>query len=171
MKKPTATGNGYANILLFELLKKANERNIPRALVTCIEGNTASRRVIEYNGGELDRLENGECTDWIRLAEGNGIREIHFDDYSKIYDLWRKTSGMGLSDADSSENILKFLSQNKGMSFCYEQNQTIVGTILCGHDGRRGYIYHVTVDTQYRGTGIGRILVHRSLQKLKKGSN
>ena len=97
-----------------------------------------------------------------------GIREIHIDDYNGIYALWSRTPGMGLSDADNEQNIKNFLARNKGMSFCYEEDSKIIGTIMCGHDGRRGYIYHVTVAEECRGRGIGRHLVDKSLQKLKE---
>lgn len=103
----------------------------------------------------------------MRLAKGNGIREINIDDYSEIYALWSGTPGMGLSDADSRGSIAKFLIRNQSMSFCVEEDGKMIGTILCGHDGRRGYIYHVTVDVEYRGRGIGRALVEKSLESLK----
>jgi predicted acetyltransferase len=164
--RPTARGKGFGNILLRELLKKAKEKNIPKVLITCDDINIASRRVIEYNGGKLERVENGECYYWIILEEGRGIREIHIDDYREIYALWSRTPGMGLSDADSEQSIKKFLIRNSGLSFCYTEENKIIGTILCGHDGRRGYIYHVTVAEEYRGKGIGRTLVEKSLQSL-----
>ena len=73
-----------------------------------------------------------------------------------------------MNEADSRENLNKFLLRNKGMSFCCKKENRIVGTVLCGHDGRRGYIYHVTVAEGYRGRGIGSMLVDKSLQKLRK---
>lgn len=166
--RPSLRGKGYGNLMLGELLKKAAEMKISRILLTCIETNTASRRVIEYNGGVLEKVEDGRCWYWISLFEGNGIREIHIDDYNEIHTLWNNTPGMGLSDADSCDNIAKFLNRNKGLSFCYEKDGKIIGTILCGHDGRRGYIYHVTVAREFRGRGIGRELVEKSLVKLKE---
>ena len=102
------------------------------------------------------------------LSKDRGIREIHIDDYGEIHALWSRTRGMGINDADSSQNIEKFLIRNKGMSFCFLEEGTIIGTILCGHDGRRGYIYHVAVAEKYRGKGIGRMLVDESIQRLKE---
>jgi len=96
------------------------------------------------------------------------IHEIQIDDYSEICALWENTPGMGLNDADTHENIYKFLLRNKGSSFVCWYKDRIIGTILCGHDGRRGYIYHVTVAEKYRGRGIGLMLVDKSLQTLKK---
>ena len=95
------------------------------------------------------------------------IHEMQISDYDEVYELWSKTSGVGLSDADKKENIEKFLIRNKGLSFVCRYKDKIIGTIMCGHDGRRGYIYHVAVAEEYRGRGIGRMLVERSLEKLK----
>ncbi|HOJ12798.1 MAG TPA: GNAT family N-acetyltransferase [Clostridiales bacterium] len=103
-----------------------------------------------------------------QLNTNISTHEIQIDDYSEIYELWGNTSGMGLSDADTHENIYKFLLRNKGLSFVCRHVDKIIGTILCGHDGRRGYIYHVTVAEKYRGRGIGLMLVDKSLQALKE---
>lgn len=96
------------------------------------------------------------------------LREIQIGDYDEIYALWSNTPGMGLSSADSVQNIGKFLTRNAGLSFCYIKGGRIIGTILCGHDGRRGYIYHVTVAGEFRGRGIGRALVGKSLLRLRE---
>lgn len=164
---PSERNKGLGIVLLSEMLKKARELSIPRALVTCDEINVASRRVIESNGGKLDRISNEECYYWIKLDDHSGIREIHPDDYSELLELWSRTSGMGLNEADSEVNIRKFLKRNKKLSFCYKEEDNIIATILCGHDGRRGYIYHVAVAPSFRGRGIGRSLVEESLQRLK----
>jgi len=96
------------------------------------------------------------------------IHEMQISNYDEIYKLWESTPGMGLSDADTYENIYKFMLRNKGLSFVCRHEDKIIGTILCGHDGRRGYIYHVTVAEKYRRRGIGQMLVDKSLQKLKE---
>lgn len=166
--RPSERGKGIGIILLCELLKKARELHIPRALIICNETNTASRRVIENNGGKLERIASDKCYYWIKLDEKSGIRQIHPDDYREIVRLWSITPGMGLSDADSEVNIRKFLMRNKGLSYCYKEDNKIIATILCGHDGRRGYIYHVAVAPKYRGRGFGRRLVEESLHSLKK---
>lgn len=96
------------------------------------------------------------------------IHEMQVGDYDEIYELWRSTSGIGLSNADKKENIHKFLIKNKGLCYVCRHENKIIGTILCGHDGRRGYIYHVTVADEYRRKGIGQTLVEKSLSSLKK---
>lgn len=95
------------------------------------------------------------------------FNEMQIDDYNEIYNLWKNTPGMGLDNADSFENISKFLIKNGKLCFVCKHEGRIVGTILCGNDGRRGYIYHVAVDVNYRGKGIGKSLVDKSLQRLK----
>ncbi|WP_342564012.1 GNAT family N-acetyltransferase [Paenibacillus sp. FSL R7-0345] len=89
------------------------------------------------------------------------------EDYDAARRLWENTAGMGLSDADSREGILQFLARNPGLSqVCEEEDGTLAGTAMCGHDGRRGYMYHVAVSTSCRGKGAGRELVSRALAAL-----
>ena len=96
------------------------------------------------------------------------FREMTMEDYEEAYDLWLNTKGIGLSRSDSKEEIGKFLARNEGCSFvCVDQGK-VIGTVLCGHDGRRGFLYHVAVREEYRGRSIGQELVRRSLEQLKK---
>ncbi|WBW97306.1 GNAT family N-acetyltransferase [Oceanirhabdus sp. W0125-5] len=88
--------------------------------------------------------------------------------YGEIYDMWNSIQGIGVSDADSKEAIERYLERNPSSSFvCYEENK-LIGTILCGHDGRRGYIHHTCVLPEYRGRNIGKTLVEKALEELKK---
>lgn len=88
------------------------------------------------------------------------IRVMTIDDYEKVYELWSNTSGMGLRSIDDSKNgIYKFLLRNPTSNFVAIVNDKIVGVILCGQDGRRGYIYHTVVKSNYRGQGIGKALI------------
>jgi len=103
----------------------------------------------------------------MKSADDILIAEMQISDYDEMCELWRKTSGVGLSSADKKEYIEGFLSRNKGLSYVCRHNGKIVGTIMCGHDGRRGYIYHVAVVEEYRRRGIGRKLVETSLERLK----
>jgi ribosomal protein S18 acetylase RimI-like enzyme len=89
------------------------------------------------------------------------------ESYAEIYKMWTSIPGIGLSNADTEESIAKYLERNPNLSFvCYVENK-IVGTILCGHDGRRGYIHHTCVLPEYRGQKIGKSLVEKALEALK----
>jgi len=87
-----------------------------------------------------------------------------------MFALWQVAEGMGLSNADSRENIASFLERNPGLSFVAYDGDRLVGTILCGHDGRRGYLYHLAVSVSHRHQGIGRDLATRSLSALRQGN-
>jgi ribosomal protein S18 acetylase RimI-like enzyme len=89
-------------------------------------------------------------------------------DYDQMIALWTNMPGIGLSDADSEENITRFLERNAGLSLVCETDGRIVGTVLCGHDGRRGYIYHLAVDDALRKKGIGKKLIEQSLAGLQQ---
>jgi len=96
------------------------------------------------------------------------IRQMSIDDYQDALLLWKKTEGIGLSEADSKEKIAEFLVKNRGLCLVCEENKRLKGTLLCGTDGRRGYIYHLAVEEENRRTGIGMKLVQKSLSELKK---
>lgn len=96
------------------------------------------------------------------------IRLLTIEDYEKVYELWTNTKGMGMRSLDDSyEGIEKFLKRNPTTSFVAEENNKLVGVILCGHDGRRGYIYHTAVNPDYRRKGLGEALVSTALEALK----
>lgn len=96
------------------------------------------------------------------------IVEMKISNYQDIFKLWTSTPGMGLRNLDDSkEGIDKFLRRNPTTNFIAEEDGKIVGSILCGHDGRRGYIYHTAVDMRYRGKGIGKKLVNSVINALK----
>jgi ribosomal protein S18 acetylase RimI-like enzyme len=94
------------------------------------------------------------------------IRELAMSDYEAAAALWQATPGIGVTNADSPEGIAMFLARNPGLSAVCEENGTVLGTALCGHDGRRGYLYHVVVKPQFRGRGIGQSLVRYCLAGL-----
>lgn len=96
------------------------------------------------------------------------IEEMTLTDYDEAYQLWQSLEGIGLSHADSKENVARFLARNAGLSFVGRAAGRLVGTILCGDDGRRGYLYHMAVDPDYRRRGVGRRLVDQSLAALKQ---
>ncbi len=96
------------------------------------------------------------------------IREFVIADYDAVYDLWEGMPGIGLSQADDRCEIGKYLARNPGMSFVAVEGDGIVGAVLCGHDGRRGYIHHMAVDPAFRGRGAGRALFRAASDALAR---
>ncbi len=91
------------------------------------------------------------------------------EDYDRVYALWQSCPGMGLNNLDDArEGIEKFLLRNPETCFVAEDGDRIVGVILAGNDGRRGYIYHTAVSPARRGEGIGRALAEAALEALRR---
>ena len=96
------------------------------------------------------------------------IRLMEISDYDRVYALWMSCRNMGFNDLDDSrEGVAKFLARNPNTSFLAEDGGDVIGVILAGHDGRRGYVYHMSVGEAFRRQGVGSRLVARSLAALK----
>ena len=97
------------------------------------------------------------------------IRIMTMDDYEEVYKLWKKIHGFGIRSIDDSrEGIERFIKRNPATSSVAEMDGKIVGSILCGHDGRRGYIYHTAVLPSYRNQGIAGRLVDAAMGALEE---
>ena len=97
------------------------------------------------------------------------IRVMTADDYDGVHALWMKIHGFGIRSIDDSRaGIARFLKRNPKTSVVAIEDGKIVGSILCGHDGRRGCFYHVCVDEEYRMRGIGKGMVVKAMEALKE---
>ncbi|MDR2042865.1 MAG: GNAT family N-acetyltransferase [Clostridium sp.] len=97
------------------------------------------------------------------------IRPLAVTDYEGLYDLWKTIKGFGLRSLDDSrEGVTRFLERNPGMSVAAVSGNQLVGGILCGHDGRRGCLYHVCVREDCRRLGIGKAMVVSCMKRLRE---
>ena len=97
------------------------------------------------------------------------IRAMTTEDYRGLHALWMTIHGFGIrSIDDSEEGVARFLARNPGLSVVAVAGEEIVGAILCGHDGRRGCLYHVCVREDHRRLGIGKAMVVYCMNALKK---
>jgi len=97
------------------------------------------------------------------------IRVMKIEDYPQVHDLWMRIKGFAIrSIDDSEEGVSLFLKRNPTTSVVSIEDGKVVGTILCGHDGRRGCMYHVCVDPDYRRRGIGKEMVVFAMNRLRE---
>ena len=97
------------------------------------------------------------------------IRVMEAKDYDGVKSLWMTIKGFGIRSLDDSrEGVERFLKRNPTTSVVAEEDGKIVGAILCGHDGRRGCLYHVCVEKDYRMKGIGKSMVVFCMEALKR---
>lgn len=96
------------------------------------------------------------------------IRSMTMEDYDQVYELWMGIHGFGIRSIDDSrEGVKRFLERNPGISAVAVSDHRIVGSILCGHDGRRGCFYHVCVHEDYRKNGIGKAMAVACMRALQ----
>jgi N-acetylglutamate synthase len=101
------------------------------------------------------------------MRPGISTREFHVEDYDAAVELWKQAGGIEIAEGDSREDIGNFLLRNPGLSRVVVDKSKIVGVALCGHDGHRGYIYHLAVDPAFQGLGLGKRLVDECLHSLR----
>ena len=121
-------------------------------------------------------------------------RKFGIEDYDAAAQLWQGVEGVDIAEGDSKEEIARYLLRNPGLSrvafiersttepagaerrgrksprglMSRAANQSMVGVALCGHDGRRGYIYHLAVDPKHQGRGFGKRLLDECLEGLRR---
>jgi ribosomal protein S18 acetylase RimI-like enzyme len=101
------------------------------------------------------------------LSELYYVRKMTINDYEQIYDIWIK-SGNVLNEIDDSKTGLeKYLNRNPNTCFVAENSGKIIGSIMSGHDGRRGYIQHTSVLKSERKKGVGKALVNNAVEALR----
>lgn len=86
-------------------------------------------------------------------------RQFVTGDYDAALALWSQAEGVEICEGDSRDEIEAYLKRNPGLSRVAEENGAIVGAVLCGHDGRRAWIYHLAVAAACRGRGVGKLLI------------
>lgn len=96
------------------------------------------------------------------------IREMTIDDYDEVYEMWQITTKRALSKADERDQMERYLKHNAGMSQVAVVDGKIVGTVLAGHDGRRGFIHHMAVLPEFRRKKIGHALAQTAIQKIRE---
>lgn len=97
------------------------------------------------------------------------VRVMTVEDYDQVRELWNSIKGFGIRSVDDSrEGVERFLKRNPTTSVVAIEDGRVVGAILCGHDGRRGCLYHVCVHKDYRMRGIGKSMVVFAMEALKK---
>jgi ribosomal protein S18 acetylase RimI-like enzyme len=95
-------------------------------------------------------------------------REFSISDYAAALELWQRVEGLEIAEGDDRESVADFLVRNPGLSRVATDGSAIVGVALCGHDGRRGYIYHLAVDPIYQGRRVGKRLMNECLDGLRR---
>lgn len=101
------------------------------------------------------------------MSHGVTTRAFLMSDYDEVIALWEGVEGVEISEGDSREEIAKYFKRNPGLSRVAVADGKVVGAALCGHDGRRGWIYHLAVASTYRRQRIGNVLLESCVNALR----
>jgi N-acetylglutamate synthase len=96
------------------------------------------------------------------------FRPVTPSDFEEVVALWRRCEGVEVAEGDDKESFIRYLDRNPGLSFAATIDAEIVGAALCGHDGRRGLVYHLAVAPEYRGQGLGAKILEMGLSGLRQ---
>ena len=97
------------------------------------------------------------------------IRPMTIQDYDQVRSLWLTIQGFGIRALDDSrEDVARFIRRNPTTSVVAVADGRVVGSILCGSDGRQGALYHVCVARPYRRRGIGTRMVGCCMEQLRQ---
>src|SRR4030095_11891966 len=102
------------------------------------------------------------------MSDAIKTREFFISDYDAALELWQRVEGLEIAEGDDREGVAHFLERNPGLSRVATDDAAIIGVALCGHDGRRGYIYHLAVDPTYQARGLGKRLMDECLGGLRR---
>ncbi len=102
------------------------------------------------------------------MKENVQIRDFTMEYHDGALALWRRDTHIGLSSADSREAMEAFLRRNNGLSKVMICEGRLIGAVLCGHDGRRGYVHHLYVEPDHRRDGMATLLVDACLDNLRQ---
>lgn len=94
-------------------------------------------------------------------------RAFREEDYDPVVQLWEQSDGVEVAEGDDRTGIHDYLKRNPNLSRVAMSGDHVVGAVLCGHDGRRGLIYHLAVAVKFRGRGVGRMLVAECIEGLR----
>jgi len=101
------------------------------------------------------------------MSLGVTTRAFVMSDYDDAIALWAGVEGVEICEGDSREEIAEYLRRNPGLSHVAAVDDQIVGVALCGHDGRRGWIYHLAVAPTYRRKQVGKLLLDACVNGLR----
>jgi N-acetylglutamate synthase len=89
-------------------------------------------------------------------------------DHEELVAHWRRSDGVEVSEGDDRESFVRYLDRNPGTSFAATLDGSIIGAALCGHDGRRGLVYHLATAPEHRGKGVGTQVLKLGLAGLRE---
>jgi ribosomal protein S18 acetylase RimI-like enzyme len=163
---PEHRGRGIGGLLLQraqrEICRLAFEGRLPRAAVSLsVERDNRLAGTVYRNHG-FETVEERESDLLMLWRPDAAVEPMETGDIPAAVDLWKRTPGVWINEdgEDSEEELREFLEHNSGLNFVVRcdapGHQALAGAVICGCDGRRGYVHHLAVLPAFRRRGLGR---------------
>ena len=178
--EPKYRGRGYSEQLLLALEEAA--RNMEYVALRLETGGRQHAAIGLYEKAGFHRIEpfgiyagsqQSVCFEK-QIASSNVLRDgttiipMATKHVPNVIELWEATEGLILTRTDNTADLDAYFRHNPEMSYVAIRARKVVGAVLCGHDGRRGYLHHLAVAEAVRNHGIGRALVNACLSRLRE---
>lgn len=138
------------------------------SIVTPFNGAFQTLAAIEHCRSPLQAPSGSHRRGELPLSRSKNGHAMHIRamtslDIPRSTELWQACKGVGLGDGDTPEQLEAFLNRNPMTSSVALSEERLIGAVLAGHDGRRGFLYHLAVHPDFRARGLGRALAERPL--------
>ncbi|TXT60068.1 MAG: Acetyltransferase YpeA [Promethearchaeota archaeon] len=95
------------------------------------------------------------------------LEKLSINDYDRILEIWKETE-LSVGSSDTKKGVERMIKRNPNLCFICKIDETIVGVVMGGFDGRRGYVHHLAVDLEYQNQGVGKLLMDKLIKQFKK---
>jgi ribosomal protein S18 acetylase RimI-like enzyme len=95
------------------------------------------------------------------------LEKLSIKDYDRILEIWKQTE-LSVGSSDTKKQVKRMIERNPRLCFVGKIDKKIVGVVMGGFDGRRGYVHHLAVDPDYQNKGFGKLIMEELMERFKK---
>jgi len=95
------------------------------------------------------------------------IENFSLQFYEDVVIIWKKT-GISITSSDTKKEVNVMLNKNPDLCLIAKIDEKVIGVVMGGFDGRRGYVHHLAIDPEYQRKGYGKLLMDELTERFQK---